>query len=180
MKLYFGRLIILLLIAIFQPALSAPPDLPDNWLELAKQTVYYENSTPQNHVCMMKQPNLDFQEMNCWRLNIYFGITGLDLFYTDDERYRPILLGGYYGSDNADDHSYTMEAIGKHVFANVLTDSSWGVHPKYSAYRYFMNHSKQVIPNQDGKNPYVKWECFAQVKGYYHYCRKIDDKSLLH
>lgn len=177
MKNYYYML---LFVVIPAKSLSAPPDLPDNWLELAKQTVYYENSTPQNHVCMMKQPNLDFQEMNCWRLNIYFGITGLDLFYTDDERYRPILLGGYYGSDNADDHSYTMEAIGKHVFANVLTDSSWGVHPKYSAYRYFMNHSKQVIPNQDGKNPYVKWECFAQVKGYYHYCRKIDDKSLLH
>lgn len=66
--------IVLLFAIIPTKSLSTPPDLPDNWVELAKQTVYYDGSSPEKHACMIKQLNLPFQEMNCWRLNIYFGV----------------------------------------------------------------------------------------------------------
>lgn len=169
--------ILLFLLFIIQPIFSfaAPPDLPENWKQMIVSSIYLDDN-PKQHTCMMKQANLPFQAMNCFNQTLEIGTTTSELFYAHDERFRPIVISCYCGNDNAPEHNYWIEALGKHSF-QIINQGNALKHAAYPAYRYFMNDKQQVIPKNQRYQAHSKWECFAQKKGQYHYCRVYDKNS---
>lgn len=176
-KIIMKTLSYFLLILFIQPivALAAPPDLPENWRQMVVSSIALTDD-PKPHVCMMKQPNLPFKEMNCFNQILEIGVTPSELFYTDDNRFRPIVISCYCGDDNATDHDYWLESVGKKMFAPLYKGDSLA-HARYPAYRYFLNANQQIIPKNECYQSHSKWECFAQQKGQYHYCRIYDKNS---
>lgn len=174
------NLSVILFLFIIQPifVLAAPPNLPENWQQMIVASPNrYSDEPPKQHICMMKQPNLPEKEMNCFSLTFEFGVTGFQLFYADDGRFRPIGVSCYCGNDNAPDHDYWLEAIGKKTFAPLYKGDGLR-HPRYPAYRYFLNANKQIIPKNKSDQQQRKWECFAQQKGQYRYCRMYDPNDV--
>lgn len=167
----------ILLLFIIQPIFSfaAPPDLPENWKQMIVSSIYLDDN-PKQHTCMMKQANLPFQTMDCFNQTLEIGVTTSELFYAKDERFRPISISCYCGNDNAPDHDYWLEALGKQAFSPIYQGYELK-HATYPAYRYFMNDKQQVIPQNQRYQVHSKWECFAQKKGQYHYCRVYDKNS---